>query len=256
VKAAKNILSAAGHAVPACGDFGVTRSVKQELPGPREAVPVQLAFERLESPGFSRGEEVNYPEMEKIPRWNREVVITEKVDGTNGLIGVVHIDSPESAAIGHQKYALGYSPFIEEEYVVFAGSKSRWLTLGEDNFGFARFVQERVADIVFLLGPGVHRGEFYGKGIQRGYGLDHRRFALFNVNKWHGKELPPEFDVVPVLAAYDRPTNFSYELEKLAVNGSKIAPGFDRPEGIVIYHTAGNALFKATILKDDQPKGK
>jgi putative transposase len=44
VNAAKNILSAAGHAVPACGDLGVTRSTKQELPGHREAVPVQLAF--------------------------------------------------------------------------------------------------------------------------------------------------------------------------------------------------------------------
>ncbi|SEG80657.1 putative transposase [Thermomonospora echinospora] len=50
VNAAKNILSAAGHAVPACGDLGVTRSVKQELPGPREAVPVRLAFELVGIP--------------------------------------------------------------------------------------------------------------------------------------------------------------------------------------------------------------
>ncbi|WGD43808.1 RNA-guided endonuclease InsQ/TnpB family protein [Streptomyces cathayae] len=50
VNAAKNILSAAGHAVPACGDLAVGRSVKQELPGPREAVPVQLAFELVGIP--------------------------------------------------------------------------------------------------------------------------------------------------------------------------------------------------------------
>ncbi|WP_223809103.1 zinc ribbon domain-containing protein [Nocardiopsis listeri] len=35
VNAAKNILHAAGHAVPACGDLGVTRSVKQEPAPPR-----------------------------------------------------------------------------------------------------------------------------------------------------------------------------------------------------------------------------
>lgn len=51
VNAAKNILSAAGHAVPACGDLAVRQSVKQELPGPREVVPVQLAFELI---GISR----------------------------------------------------------------------------------------------------------------------------------------------------------------------------------------------------------
>lgn len=43
VNAARNILKAAGAAVSACGDFGATRSVKQELPGPREAVPVPPA---------------------------------------------------------------------------------------------------------------------------------------------------------------------------------------------------------------------
>ncbi len=51
LNAAKNILSAAGHAVSACGDLAGERSVKQELPGPREAVPVQLAFELV---GISR----------------------------------------------------------------------------------------------------------------------------------------------------------------------------------------------------------
>lgn len=42
VNAARNILSAAGYAVPACGDLAVGRSMKQELSGPREAVPIQL----------------------------------------------------------------------------------------------------------------------------------------------------------------------------------------------------------------------
>ncbi|MEW2394538.1 transposase [Streptomyces sp. NPDC046862] len=44
VNAARNILNAAGYAVSACGDLGAGRSVNQELPGPCEAVPVQLAI--------------------------------------------------------------------------------------------------------------------------------------------------------------------------------------------------------------------
>jgi hypothetical protein len=32
------------------------------------------------------------------------------------------------------------------------------------------------------------------------------------------------------------------------------AEGFMDPEGIVVYHTAGNVGFKKTIENDDQPK--
>ncbi|MBE3002159.1 transposase [Nocardiopsis sp. HNM0947] len=50
VNAAKNVCRAAGHAVPACGDFGVARSVKQEPPGTREEVPAQPALELAGNP--------------------------------------------------------------------------------------------------------------------------------------------------------------------------------------------------------------
>jgi putative transposase len=49
VNAAKNILSAAGHVVPACRDFGVTRSTKQEPAAPR-GVPRPPAFELVGIP--------------------------------------------------------------------------------------------------------------------------------------------------------------------------------------------------------------
>ena len=45
-------------------------------------------------------------------------------------------------------------------------------------------------------------------------------------------------------------------LERLKVFGSAAAPGHMTPEGIIIYHTAANAYFKATINKDEEPKGK
>jgi len=41
----------------------------------------------------------------------------------------------------------------------------------------------------------------------------------------------------------------------LAHVGSIAAPGFMQPEGIVIYHTSGNVLFKKTFENDEVGKG-
>ncbi len=40
----------------------------------------------------------------------------------------------------------------------------------------------------------------------------------------------------------------------LRANGSKAAPGFMKPEGIICFHVAGNFGFKKTLEKDDVPK--
>jgi hypothetical protein len=52
---------------------------------------------------------------------------------------------------------------------------------------------------------------------------------------------------------------FMFEVDQalfiLDKEGSKAAPGFMNPEGVVVYHTAGNLSFKKTIEKDEQPKG-
>lgn len=45
-------------------------------------------------------------------------------------------------------------------------------------------------------------------------------------------------------------------LNRLKERGSRAVPGFDKPEGIVIFHKAANLCFKKTIEKDDEPKGK
>ncbi len=36
--------------------------------------------------------------------------------------------------------------------------------------------------------------------------------------------------------------------------GSVAAPGWMRPEGIIVYHTAAGVLFKVTCENDDKPK--
>lgn len=166
----------------------------------------------------------------KIPRLFRDVVITEKIDGTNAQ--VVVSDDMKS---------------------IRAASRKRWITPEQDNFGFARWVEEN-KDELLKLGPGRHFGEWWGRGIQRGYGLEDRRFSLFNTHKWGG-DRPACCDVVPVL--YQGP----FDLERLdeclmllRELGSTAAPGFGEPEGIIVYHTHANSMFKVTLY-GDQHKG-
>jgi len=43
-------------------------------------------------------------------------------------------------------------------------------------------------------------------------------------------------------------------LHALQTGGSFAAPGFMKPEGVVVFHIAGNVGFKKTIEKDEEPK--
>lgn len=43
-------------------------------------------------------------------------------------------------------------------------------------------------------------------------------------------------------------------MTKLQILGSFAAPGFMNPEGVVIFHTAANVMFKKTFVKDDAGK--
>lgn len=177
---------------------------------------------------------IEFKPFDKIARLNREVVVTEKIDGANGVI---------------------YVPEDFDHEPVLAGSRSRWLTLGQDNFGFARWVLEHAAELT-LLGPGYHYGEWWGSGIQRRYGLSEKRFSLFNVHRWGDPAVRPECcHVVPELARGELAASVRHSLELLRSGGSAASPGFMKPEGIVIFHTASSALFKVTLEKDEAPKG-
>jgi hypothetical protein len=179
----------------------------------------------------------------KMGRFSREVVVTEKIDGSNAQVFIAemegHVPDGCVAVVGG--------------LAIFAGSRSRWITPSEDNFGFASWVKQN-AECLAELGPGRHFGEWWGSGIQRRYGLTEKRFSLFNTHRW-GESRPACCHVVPVLwrGQFD---DFDAELEikKLLANGSVAAPGFGNPEVIVIYHTAAGVGFKKTIDKDDEPK--
>ena len=96
-----------------------------------------------------------------------------------------------------------------------------------------------------------------GLGIQRNYGLKEKRFSLFNIGKWADDTIRPKCcHVVPTLgtATVFNSTYVDTILRILEANGSFAAPGFMKPEGIVIYHKASGHLFKKTLEKDEEPK--
>jgi hypothetical protein len=174
---------------------------------------------------------MDFLEFPKMPRLAREIIITEKIDGTNGQIA------------------------FDDEGRMFVGSRSRWITPDMDNHGFARWAYANEAELR-ELGPGRHFGEWWGSGVQRGYGLakGEKRFSLFNTSRW-ANERPACCDVVPVLYQGPFTTSAADEaLESLRANGSVAAPGFMKPEGIVLFHIAGNFGFKRTLEKDELPK--
>lgn len=165
----------------------------------------------------------------KIPRLSRDCLVTEKIDGTNGQVVV-----------------------SEEGRVVAVGSRNRYITPEQDNYGFAAWVAAHAEELA-ELGPGRHFGEWWGPGIQRGYGLKERRFSLFNVAR-HADTAPACCSVVPVLwkGNFDD-FNAAEILAKLEAQGSVASPGFMRPEGIVVFHQG--AMFKKLLENDSQPKG-
>jgi hypothetical protein len=194
---------------------------------------------------------LEFVEFPKMARLSREVIVTEKIDGTPAQV------------------------YITETGQVLFGSRTRWITPQDDNFGFARWGEEH-RDELLALGPGRHSGEWWGSGIQRGYGLPkgEKRFSLFNVLRWclhnaipqripmadpriekYQELLPTCVGLVPVLyrGLFDS-VQIDNVLAQLRDSGSAAVPGFAGPEGVVVWHTAANIGFKKTILKDEQPK--
>ena len=217
---------------------------------------------------------IEFEEFPKVPRLFRDVIITEKIDGTNAAVVIEeHLGLGKWATgerVGEQLYGGPHQTWrgitvVDADgnhFMVGAQSRKRLVTPDVDNFGFAKWVFDNAADLVHILGPGRHFGEWWGSGIQRKYGLtgDDKRFSLFNVNRYaeqmYAQAILPELDVVPVL--YDGP--FEEEIirdtvDVLRERGSAVAPGFMKPEGIVVYHTAAGHPFKVTLENDETPKG-
>jgi hypothetical protein len=212
-----------------------------------------------------------FEEFPKMARLSRECVITEKIDGTNACICI----GPGSKVTHPLAIATWRNEAEQTDYVMLAGSRTRWITVADDNFGFARWAEANALELI-KLGAGRHFGEWWGSGIQRGYGLPkgEKRFSLFNTIRWclHGTEpkqipcgdprivkvqgvLPPCVGLVPELYRGNFDTAMiEGALTLLGATGSKASPGFMNPEGIVVYHVAAGMGFKKTLADDGIPK--
>jgi hypothetical protein len=183
--------------------------------------------------------ELVFQEFPKIARLNRECIITEKIDGTNACV------------------------VVTETGEVAAQSRNNILLNTGDSFGFALWVERNKDRLRDLLGPGHHFGEWWGSGIQRGYAIPAdapqgrpKRLSLFNVDRWADLPESPDLGTVPVLyRGLFNTAAVESAIAELRANGSKAAPGYMKPEGVVVFHVAANMGFKVTLEKDEEHKG-
>lgn len=95
---------------------------------------------------------MEFVEFPKIARLVRPCIITEKIDGTNAQV------------------------FIGEDGTVLAGSRTRWITPADDNYGFAAWVTERAGQLRECLGADPRAGA--GAPALHAGGLDVSRWLV------------------------------------------------------------------------------
>lgn len=203
---------------------------------------------------------VEFQAWPKTPRLFRDIVITEKLDGTNAAIQITPLE--ELDRVIHEHGGIEYfdpQPIaVIDGFAVHAQSRNRLIFPGKttDNYGFAGWVERNAATLVEDLGAGIHYGEWWGQGIARKYDQQHKTFSLFNVARYAEVTFnTPSLDLVPVLheGHFDQ-WEVENALSKLRTEGSKASPGFMNPEGICVYHSASRQVFKVTL--DNQDAGK
>lgn len=165
---------------------------------------------------------LEFKSWSKIPRIENETwIATEKIDGTNGLIA------------------------FDDDMNLHIGSRSKWITSDDDNHGFAKWANENLEDLK-KLGPGYHFGEWYGRGIQRNYGLKDRRFALFYLSKNANK--PDCCHMIPILGKSPTLDELIADcIFKLDIGGSLAVLEYPRPEGFIIQSTLTGKRYKFII---------
>lgn len=178
---------------------------------------------------------IEFQAWPKIARLaNEQMTITEKIDGTNACF----IMMPDDEA------AFGFS------YA--AQSRNKLITPESDNAGFAKWAYAHVDELWADLGPGRHFGEWWGSGIQRGYGMERgeKFFSLFNAPRWTpaaSSFKTPNLRVVPMLyqGGFDSASIKGFA-DVLYESGSFAAPGYTNPEGIVIHLREAQTTYKIT----------
>jgi hypothetical protein len=209
----------------------------------------------------------------KTPRLsNGGVTITEKIDGTNACVVIMPVVGEAAWGLNAEDRGgvqWAYAGEGKPKYLVGAQSRKRLIFPGDDNAGFARFVFDNAEELVDLLGPGRHFGEWWGQGIQRRYDMPVKIFSLFNTHRW-GKVSAEREDwrprardigmtTVPVIHEgkfSDRAIEDALNLLRENGSAASVEWGvtFGRPEGIIIRHRDLGGNLKAFVENDDVPK--
>lgn len=204
---------------------------------------------------------MEFQEWPSITRLSKEkTIVTEKMDGSNSAIRIRLFDM-----YADRSQQIDTVSIDGVQWTIWAQSRTRLLqpTKAQDNFGFAVWVYKNAVELVKLLGPGDHFGEWWGSKIQRGYGLTNgeRRFSLFNAPRWHeaiqvtpGSTPVPELCVVPMLYSGSfLGLHLDVLRNQLEQHGSYAAAG-QPAEGMVVYLRELHASYKVLLDNDDKHK--
>ena len=199
----------------------------------------------------------SYPSFSSIERLeNIYCVISEKIDGTNGLIEIQNKANNSNTG----------------SMIVKFGSRNRYISFSDDNAGFANFfrhyekkfknmAKEIIAssynedsqtdEIPTENYPLRIYGEWFGKGIQRGYGLDDKYFMPFS--SFYAEHMIKAGIPNIMMPNIMYTGKFSLEVVDNCMNcltsGSfhNLITNYDNPEGIVIYFPKYNFRLKQTF---------
>lgn len=213
-----------------------------------------------------------WPKTQRLS--NTTMAITEKIDGTNACVVIEKVDvSSPMFQLDPQAIwvSVVYGDGTVGDFQVAAQSRKRLIAPASDNFGFAGWVWDNAAELVDLLGPGRHFGEWWGQGIQRRYGMDRKVFSLFNQHRWSGvsQERDDWFVRAQAINMTWVPLLYAGKLELARVDdmvdllreeGSLAAAqwGFagQKAEGVVTYFPYLDVRLKSFLENDDVPKGE
>lgn len=228
-------------------------------------------------PNISRLSGCNMNITQKIHGTNAQIVVFTEIDYLEIIDLVPNEARAAELALKYPGKTLAFKStadfsnrvfVVSERLNVKAGSRTRYLSPLDDNYGFAQYVEANKQEIIEKLGIGRHFGEWAGPGINSGEGLTQKTFVLFDWWKFPPERpLPPQMAIVPVL--YNGPVDFSKIDEAMAdlkANGSKMSPGFMRPEGIVVqtlgtrvkkvFEAEETGWTKTSGVKNSEPKPK
>ena len=201
----------------------------------------------------------------QIPWLFGEVTLTEKLDGHTAMIHIERVRRSRllRATLVSDSDVVTQVPAKMDDYSgvtrrtevwrVWAQNQTRPLSRHHDMSGLAAWVEDHARELVATLGPGVHSGTWWGYKIRRGYGLPvgDRRFSLFNTARWRyldGSQVPGLY-CVPILwqgllTPEGLVTPETLRHEKLGMKESLAVPGYEHPQGVILYHHDGNMMFQ------------